>query len=178
MATSLKQQSINNRNRNRKRRSDYASDEAYRQACIESSRKNYRERYGVVLTTCLGNLKHLSRFGTTRPVSYGSTQQDDLTFTMQELANILGYSLPVLYRWKQKQLIPASIATALVRISIPDTVGYEISQEVYLPDEVRAMVQVLGEHQRSIRYYRERDVETRNKLFDAVLTARANAYGV
>ena len=155
--------------RNKKRRDEYNANESYRKTCIELSRENYRRENGVVLKSCLDNLEKLDDFGTIREVHIGKTIKQLQSWSVNELAETLGYSATILYRWKGKNLIPGPIIDAKVEIfSKARNISFESTLKVYLEDEVRAIVSIIGEHQKEFCYYRKSDKGVTDSLFSEV----------
>jgi hypothetical protein len=83
---------------------------------------------------------------------------------MDEVAVALCRNQQVLYRWVKADLLPPP--------------GFEALnfrnrwQDVYTVPEVRAMIEVFSEHQKTSQYYRTYHEQTREKFFAAVFAAR------
>lgn len=166
-ARRVQQQAERNARRSRK----YYTDAEHRQARLEASRRAYREQHGVELQTCLDRLESLADYGVVRDVEgIGPI----LSFTLAEFAEIVGpYKAQVVYRWKSKGLIPPPLARARVVLETTGKAGtYETWQDVYVEEEVRAMMEVIGTHQCEVRYYRQTDTETIRAVFEAVNEVR------
>ena len=97
-----------------------------------------------------------------------------ICFTTLELSAVLGVEHQTVCRWRRIGMLPKPIARGAV--SYP-TKGfartYEAFQDVYLIEEVRAIVEVLGANQRIVRFYRKTDIGVIARLFEAVETARS-----
>lgn len=154
--------------RNQKRRAEYRQDESYRTTCIEVSRENYRRENNVVLKSCLPNLSKLASFGQIRQVHLGDKDVAVRCYSIKELASVLGYSATILYRWHAKGLIPFPIYLGT---------GPAITVKVFLQEEVRAIVEIIGEHQKEFCYYRKSDVAVTQKLFEACDAVRKQVGG-
>ncbi len=152
---------------NKKRRMLYKTDPAYRQKQLEKSRTQYRDKAGVLASDCRENLAILEEMGTYRPVFFPRKAVPVLTFSMQEAAEALGISALAFYRWRQDGRIPEPVfrcaSAGIMAINL------------YLLAEVRAMVEVIGEHQATCSHYRVSHVETTKKVFEAVKAARKGA---
>ena len=160
--------------RNQKRREEYANDESYRQTCTLVSRENYRRDNGVVLWSCLDNLDKLSQFGQVRDIHINDKRTvRERCFVVRELGEVLGYSPTILYRWKGKGLLPSPIFGARTTM-YSDYRGssFDSTLRVYIEAEVRAIIEVIGEHQKEFCYYRQSDTAVTEQLFAKVGQAR------
>jgi len=171
--------------RNARRREMYAQNDEYRQKQIEASRKTYRDERGVEMFSCLDRLSDLDSYGERRTAilrdATGSEilrLEHELTFTMRELAELLGYAMPVVYRWKSRGLLPAPLAYSLITILKGKCAPYDTWATVYLEGEVEEIVKIIGTHQQSVRYFRTTDTETIDALKDALAAVRDKRYGV
>lgn len=166
--------------RNERRREKYKTDSTYRETTAARSRDNYREQHGVDLPTCLHMLEHdayLSH-GRVREIwLFNGRRLKEACFTIDELATVLGYAAPVIYRWKAKGLLPAPAGEAECWIQAQGRPEYKAKKMVYMGKEVREIIKVIGEHQTKVRYYREADTETREKLLREVQSIRTIFYG-
>lgn len=143
------------------RRKRYKDDPEYRQRAIQSTRRSYRGKFGRLDTsTCLDNLGGLGRMGTKRAVDVGGRTTTRITFTTEELAVALNRRVEVVYRWVRKGIFP----TPAFRLCG----AHNQHDNVYLYQEARAILHVMGEHQRNTSYYRVDHVDTRKRLFNAV----------
>lgn len=163
-------------NHNKKRKERYNSDPQYKQARLEKAREDYRNEKGVVLDSCLDRIREIRSYGSSREVRVNDGPvQVRFCLTTQELGEIIGgHKASVMYRWQGKGLLPKPIAKGRVFYSTTGRGGdYWLNdQPVYLEEEVAAIMQPLGEHQRNFRYYRTSDTETVAAIFDAVEAVR------
>lgn len=152
--------------RNERRRLKYSQDPEYRTRLIKSTREGYRKKHGTLEkpSSCLVNLEDLGAFGTTRKVTVAGVERRRLTFTTGELANALRRRVEILYRWMRNDMLPVPVHTSS---ELQNQHG-----QVYSYQEVRAIVQVLGEHQEQTPYYRQDHVETRKRLYRKVHATR------
>ena len=97
-----------------------------------------------------------------------------ICFTTLELSAVLGVELQTVRRWRTTDKLPKPVARGAV--SYP-TKGfartYGAFQDVYLIEDVRAIVEVLGAQQHIVRFYRKTDTDVIARLFEAVETARS-----
>jgi hypothetical protein len=144
------------------------SDPEYREAHRKQAREHFRARHGVDPSTfrdCRSNLEELETFGEVREVE----GEPHVTFTVPELAKVLGdYNPQIMRRWIAKGQLPEPA----LEIAALNTAKKRVQVEVYLEDEVRAMVEVLGEHQAETAYYRASHTQTITRLHEAVQTVR------
>lgn len=87
-----------------------------------------------------------------------------LTFTCDDLARAVSRNPQVIYRWMQAELLPPPIYKAKNHRNR--------WQEVYTVTEVRAIMNVFGEHQKTSQYYRSFHTDTRDAMFAVVKDAR------
>ena len=168
--------------RNEKRRKEYANDESYRQTCTLVSRENYRRDNNVVLHSCLDNLDKLASFGAVRDIHINATVTvTERCYVVRELGEIIGHSPTVLYRWKAKELMPSPIYGArTIMYSKHRGASFDSTLKVYTEQEVRKIVEIIGEHQKEFCYYRQSDRDVTERLFAAINEVRreiAKKYG-
>lgn len=136
---------------------------------IQQVRESYRRNNGEVRSEdCRKNLSKLASFGEKRTVidAKGVEHKNVLCFVTEELANIIGRNTQVLYRWRTDEKWPETILTTKYG-------PQQVHVGVYTEAEVRAMVEVFGEHQTRTPYYHGTShAETREKLFDAIAAVR------
>ncbi len=145
--------------RNARRRERYASDPTYKAQVNKTNRGSYRRVSPVTPHTALRG-SDLSAQGTTRKVQTPAGEQKMKTFSVEEMATVLGgYHTVVLYRWIRAERFPKpTLAT------VPDGMA---SQMVYCFNDARVLARVMAEHQREKAYFHSSDFETVAKLFEA-----------
>jgi hypothetical protein len=140
------------------RRKKYREDSAYRHRVLKARRRLYHKQKGKVRReSCLVNLPSIKNFGTVRMAYVGDSFKPSrrLTFTLKELAAVLGRRPEVVMKWVREELFPQP----LIEVE-------GMRENVYTLNEARALVEVMGEHQEETSYYRADHVETRQRLFE------------
>lgn len=143
--------------RNARRRERYAQDATYRAEEIDRSRANYRDRNGSPATNDISR-GNAGQYGVLRQI--GVRPRKVLTFTIKELAKVLGYNSQIMGRWVRDDRMPAPIFEA----------GH---LKVYKYAEVRAIISVLSDHLKNTAYYRSDHHGTRSRMIKAVEEARS-----
>jgi hypothetical protein len=140
-----------------------------------ASRRYSRNLRGVTLTSCLDKLDSLPSMGRTRVVSIdGVISAPKICFTTPELGAIVGVDHQTVRRWRTTGMLPKPVARGAVAYPTKGfTSTYESFQDVYLLEEVRAIVEVLGAHQRIVKFYRITDTDVTARLFEAVEQTRS-----
>ena len=136
----------------------YRDDEAFREGAKKRAREAYRTKaWGDTETVNAvhWNLQELNKFGEIRKVDGRRCR----TYTVPEVAGLLGRSVSIYRRWLSLQQIPSPSY---------DTEG----GKVYLMAEVRAFATVLAEHFDELNYYRQDHVETKQAVWNAYWAAR------
>lgn len=158
--------------RNRRRRERYRSDPEYRKQVRQQTRQSYqhsraKEGRQVRADNCAANLANLGSFGTVRDVVYEEGQyKEHLTFTVEEIAKVLNRNRQVIYRWTSTDMFPRPTARAVT--------DHNHNQPVYVEQEVIGAVKAFSAHQTISQYYHQRHVETRDKIYAAMYSARAD----
>lgn len=156
--------------RNAQRRERYRQSKEYREKAIQLGRETYRkvrEAQGlqVRLEDCREQLPRLGEIGVTRAVLSPDGPVPLLTFSVDELAVALSRNPQVLYRWMAAGMLPRPVVRAVN--------DRKRVNAVFLEAEVRALMEVFGEHQTKSAYYRSYHEETRDKIAEAVSRVRA-----
>lgn len=90
-------------------------------------------------------------------------------FRLTHVAKLLNVSYQTLWRWTtETQQLPMPVL-------VDQTQGREYP--VYHMEEVRVMVQVIGDHLTRFKYYRKDHLNTREKLFTEIEALRAINFG-
>lgn len=147
---------------NEKRRSRYQTDPEYREKARAMRRESYAKATGTekAETNCLSNLDKIDSAGSLKAVRLGGSPfVIGRVYTQADLCKMIDRQPQVLYRWLQNETFPRPI--------LEDDSG----NAFYADDEVRAFVQIMGEHQRITPYYRADHDEVRQQLFAASFRA-------
>lgn len=159
--------------RNARRRERYQNDPAYRAKAITQVRTSYRksrEDAGLEVRDedCRQNIKRIHEFGLIRELRVDEERTVRmLTFASKELARCLDRNPQVVYRWISSGLVPGPVNKARNTRNR--------WEQVYTPDEVRAIMNVFGEHQQTSQYFRSYHTETRDKMVAALEVVRTAA---
>lgn len=163
--------------RKRAHRRRYSSDPEYRERERAAALDRMRRKHGVSSTfkDPRENLPILSAFGDVRKVEWDGN--DYLTFTVAELADMLGQSRGTVYRWIENGQLPAPVVDCEVETGVFGRAGATTMMDVYLEDEVRAILDALGPHLASMHYYRQDHTDVIEKVFAGVDHVRKE-YGI
>ncbi len=136
----------------------YKNDVQFRETAKERQRDNYRKRaHGTTGTVnpMRANLRSLNSFGNNRSVRGRMV----LTFTVVEMADVLGRSTSIYKRWLSLGQAPAPTHQT-------------IDGHAYRLPEARAIAHVLADHFDEFDYYRQDHRDTRRELHAAFDFAR------
>ena len=136
----------------------YKDDAQFREAAKERQRDNYRKRARGDTGTAnpmRANLRKLNSFGYKRPVQGRMV----LTFTVAEMAEVLGRSTSIYKRWLGLGQVPAPTHQT-------------VAGHAYRLPEARAIAHVLADHFDEFDYYRQDHRDTRRDLHGAFYAAR------
>lgn len=151
--------------RNKRRRERYHSDPNYREQRRQQARESYRRRNSArVDEDCRENLGRLKEVGEYRTVQLapGAEEQVLLTFNTKELAGLLNRNTNILYRWQSSGVLPKPVVPNRDFGGIP----------VFTEPEVRALMEVFGNHQQVTQYLRAKDKTTIRAFYDALAKVR------
>lgn len=151
--------------RNARRRERYHNDPEYRARIQEQARKKFLERGTPKESLRLHGIKDkISSYGKVREVTMeDGAVKSMMVLTSEELANVLGKTPNMVYRWRSSKKLPYGVMTAVEGRAVVT---------VYSEAEVYAMVSVLADHFGRRLYYHDSHEETRKALFTAVDKAR------
>jgi hypothetical protein len=138
------------------RRQRYKTEASYRESAKAMSRRTYRRKAGVELSTCLHSLEFISSIAEDHRVKYPDGSEHVIpAITTPNLAKLLQKLYQTVWRWIKSEMIPAPIITSLAWPSKPFF--------VFHVEEARALVEIIGEHEKTTRYFRKdhRDVVMR-----------------
>lgn len=138
---------------------------------LSRSRKKYREERGskFELSNCLRSLSYFEDQAVHLPVAFedNNTVFTAPVYNVQTVAELLEKTYQTFWRWTKEPAI------------VPPPVLIPVGQKgrtrlVYHREEVRAMITIIGEHEKAFKYYRADHMQTRKKLFDAIDAIRTN----
>ena len=164
--------------RNARRRERYEQDPDYRAKHRAKSLDYLREQHGIStdFRDCRANIDILDAIGDVRTVKWDGGEY--LTLTTEELAKALGeYSVTNVRRWITNGQLPEPVVPCDVQTDTFGRKGETTEMFVYLEDEIKALMEVLGPHQTDYHYYRKSHRATIEKVFEAVNAVRAE-YGI
>ena len=167
------------RERNARRREQYQTDKEYRKNRQEKSREWWRQNNSVGDgKSCLENQDKLYSIGEIRTVYFPDGDSYWLLcFTLEELADALGgYAKQVMYRWCSQGQLPHPVYQADAYVNSFGRKRFPTKVNVFLEDEVRAIMEVLGPHQKVYRQYRTSHTSVISAIQDAVDKVRED-YG-
>lgn len=144
----------------------YASDPAFRRSAQAIARNGYRKRVGMETQSCLYSLEFIDKlskeFTVTSPDGEVVTVKG---FSVPMAAEVLQQLYQTVWRWIGNQIIPAPMFT---RIGPNGNKPYL----VYHLEEVRILVEEVGEHEKTMAYLRKDHVETRGRIERRILEFR------
>lgn len=138
----------------------YREDDQRRENIKRAARDSYRVRaWGntEMVNPARANLGAIRTFGSIRKIENARCR----TYTVREVAELLGRSVSIYRRWLSLQQIPSPTH---------DT----DDGKVYKMAEVRAFCAVLIDHFDEFNYYRQDHAETKRAMWDAYWAARDN----
>lgn len=151
---------------NDQRKLKYHADPNYRAKALAQSRESYRRNSNFEAKhDCRVNLPNLKTIGHKRQVLLSSRNAKTglvLCFTNKELAEALSIAVSTLHKWQVSGRIPEP----KFNIIFPDGHKSPVTQnnKVYLLEEVKAILEIVGEHQAHFNHYRESHADTMRKL--------------
>lgn len=148
-----------------KRQMRYQSDEAYRENAKSLSRRSYRRKANVEISSCLYSLSFLNDAAVIHSVRLpnGSVQQMPV-LSIPKTAHMLQKLYQTIWRWVDNGTIPAPVLESLERENRP--------YKVYHRDEVRVLIEIIGEHEQIVTYLRKDHVEVRKRIEQRILATR------
>ncbi|MFP3433580.1 hypothetical protein SB781_27750 [Paraburkholderia sp. SIMBA_061] len=156
---------------NKRRRERYQNDPAYRAEVLQRARQTQfesRRASGFEVREgedCRRNLPMLDALAKKRGIEQnGVTIGSAKMITSDQLAQVLGRDLQVLYRWMHGGMLPRPLVEARNERNR--------LQSYYTLDEARAIVTFFGEHQQTSLYFRSTHIDTILRIKQAVALAR------
>lgn len=147
------------------RRLKYKTDPEYRSKVAELNRLAYRKGKKIKAKDCSGNLSALSSIGSVREVIVDKKHQYAkrvLCFTNSELAKALKIGTPTIYKWQQSGRLP--LPTFSLPFAEGSTNDLAQADKVYLEAEVKVLIDIISQHQKEFRHYRESHTETMARI--------------
>lgn len=141
------------------RRLRYATDETYRNKAKDISRNGYRKRVGLETESCLYSLQFLDKLAKDFTVRKhdGEHSKTIRGFSVSMASEALQQLYQTVWRWIQNGIIPAPI---FVRVNVSGSRPYY----VYHLEEVRILVEEIGEHEKNMAYLRKDHTEVRGRI--------------
>lgn len=140
------------------RKKKYMTDHAYRNRARQRTRDRYRADNVVYMPDAEGGLRVVreGRGGAVRTIMVGGKKRRCMTYTVGEISGLIGRTQENIMRWFDRDILPMP--------RYRTTTGVE----VYLKDEVVAILGVLATHFTKTAYYRYDHFDTRAAIFSAV----------
>lgn len=149
------------------RRLRYATDETYRDNAKAISRNGYRRKVGMETESCLYSLEFIDKLAkdfSVRKTSGGPTKTIK-GFSVPMASEVLQQLYQTVWRWVQNGIIPEPM---FVRVSTNGNRPYY----VYHLEEVRILVEEIGEHEKTMAYLRKDHLATRGRIEQRILKFR------
>lgn len=148
----------------------YASDPAFRRSAQAIARNGYRKRVGMETQSCLYSLEFIDKLSKEFTVLRNDGKGRGVAFVIHgfsvpEAAEVLQQIYQTVWRWIQNGIIPAPI---FERVGPNGNKPYL----VYHLEEVRILVEEIGEHEKTMAYLRKDHVETRGRIERRILEFR------
>jgi hypothetical protein len=143
------------------RRRQYQVDPEYKKEVQQRSRQKYRKLAGVELDSCLRSLDFYATLATTeRVILPNGSKRDWAVMDIPTAAMCLQKEYQTMWRWIRTGMVPPP------RLRIGAKGGR------YHVNEVRVLIEHIGTHERSFRYYRSDHKQVRDALFGAIARIR------
>lgn len=148
--------------RNEQRRQIYHSDVNVREALKQRARQRYRKEQNLELATCLRSLAFYQSLSLPARVLLPSGIIRTMpVMGLQAVADCLGKIYQTVWRWKEKGMIPEPI------------LEYEgKTSAVYHQEEVRVLIEEVGNHELLMAYYRSSHSEVKGRIFQRITALR------
>jgi len=149
-----------------KRQMRYKSDEAYRENAKALSRRSYRRKASVEIVTCLYSLEFLDGAASIHSVRLpNNTVKHMPVFSVPKTANLLQKLYQTIWRWIDNGTIPAPVLESIERENRPF--------KVYHLEEVRVLIEIIGEHEQDVSYLRKDHTDVRARIEQRILATRS-----
>lgn len=126
------------------RNNRYAIDPVYRDRQKAAARNMYRANSGTSLSSCLRNLEKTDAIAETVAVQLpDGTMRNWPVIGLHSLAELLDCTYQTIVRWVHVGQLPAPILHTCAN-----------GTPCYHADEARAFVEIIGNHQNEMRYFR------------------------
>jgi hypothetical protein len=144
-----------------KRKHRYATDVDYREKAKKLSRKAYRNKANVDMTSCLYSLQFLDKLTEDQDVKLPNGKQKRMAVaSIPKTATMLQMLYQTLWRWVDNGIIPSPV---LMSTKVRGN-GKRDPYPVYHKEEVRILIEEVGEHQKTITYLRRDHLEVRARI--------------
>jgi hypothetical protein len=150
-----------NKQRNDKRREKYANGGTYKEMLQAKSRVNYRKSNKMELSSCLRSLSFYATLAKSKSVTYENHEYMFPVMNIRSVADCLGKIYQTIWRWSRNDMIPKAVLMTRSR-----STGY------YHVDEVRVLIEEIGNHERTMAYYRSNHREVRERIFSRIENVR------
>jgi hypothetical protein len=149
-----------------RRRLKYHTDPVHRAQVQRWARESMRRKRGTKAKDCRENLPMLHDLGSRRVCTIADEPHIRMSFTITETAEALMVSANRLRIWIKTGLVPGPVVDA--------DLGNGQRVVVYVLEEVRAMMQVIGEHRAHMTHYMARHTETTARVQAKLKRVRIN----
>lgn len=151
-----------------KRQIRYMQDMKYRENAKSLSRRSYRRKVGAEITSCLYSLNFLEDAASLFRCKTGKGRTVRMpVLSVPKTAMLLQKLYQTIWRWINNGTIPAPVLSCLER----DNNG-SVPYSVYHIEEVRALIEIIGEHEQTVTYLRKDHVEVRRRIEQRIFTVR------
>lgn len=149
--------------RNEKRRTAYATDADVRETTQARARQRYRRKNGTELGSCLRSLSFYKKLAKSRSVVLpNGTIRTFPVMGIQSTADCLQKIYSTLWRWKDREMIPAPVLITEAR-----------RVAVYHVNEVCILIEEIGTHEETMVYYRANHRDVRERIFSRINALRS-----
>lgn len=147
---------------NEKRRAKYQSDEKYREAVKANARQKYRKEAGKEISSCLRSLDFYTTLAKSERVALtNGTVRTLPVMNLPTTALLLEKRYQTVWRWVKKEMIPEPV----LKLANKD-------ESVYHSDEVRVIIEEVGELEKRFAYYCKNHIQTKNRIFALIKAVR------
>jgi len=142
----------------RRRAERYRTDKAYREKAKETARERYREAKNVDLSSCLYSLDFIAQLADETNVILPNGRKAFMPVISQaNAAAALQIDKVTFYRRIQRGQLPPPLIRRVKRNAL-----------VYHVDEVKALISVIGEHEKSQKYLRRDHTATIDAIWATI----------
>lgn len=143
---------------NFKRRAKYYTDQGYRAEKTLKARIAYRKKANLELDNCLKSLTFFYELAENRKVKLPNGQIKNYpVMSIPTAAKALQKLYQTFWRWVDRQQVPVPILKPV-----------DSSEPVYHAEEVRVLIEEVGNHEKEVAYYRRDHIKVRNRIFSRI----------